>query len=191
MRRTRRGYTLLELLLVLTILVILAAVAYPSIDGMFRHERLQAAADSVRAAMVQARAHAMEEARPYRFAVIPGRRNFRVAPDSPDYWSGGETPTPTDPNNLPLVLEDKLPRGVPFALGEAGTAAPPESGASGDNDQADPSAYVPVAIFLPDGSASEDKVIALQVNGGLGMTIRLRALTGSVTVRQERRGGGP
>ncbi len=193
MRRGRRAYTLLELLLVLTILVILAAVAYPSVDGMFRHVRLRAAADGVRAALIQARAHAMEEATPYRFAVVPGRSNYRVAPDSADYWSGGEAPPPADPNNPPLVLEDSLPRGIPFMLGDSGSAAATNSnaGSSGGNDQPDPSSYVPVAVFLPDGSASEDKVISLQLNGGMTMTVRLRGLTGAVHIQQERIGGGP
>jgi prepilin-type N-terminal cleavage/methylation domain-containing protein len=193
MRRARPAYTLLELMLVLTILVILAAVAYPSIDGMFRHVRLRAAADSVRAALIQARSHAMDEATPYRFAVVPGRGNYRVAPDTSDYWGGGEPPTPVDPNNPPLVLEDSLPRGIPFVVGDAGTAPSLSPGADANQSggQPDPSSYVPVAVFLPDGSAQEDKTIALQLTGGMAMTVRLRGLTGAVSIQQQRNGGGP
>ena len=67
----RRGYTLLELVLVLAVVVMVSAIAYPSLKGMYGHYKMTGAVDSVRAAWAQARAHAIEEGRPYRFAVVP------------------------------------------------------------------------------------------------------------------------
>ena len=56
MRSVRPGYTLLEIILVLAIIVILAAVAYPSVEGMYTGVRLRAGVDGLRGAMMQARA---------------------------------------------------------------------------------------------------------------------------------------
>src|ERR1700756_3400429 len=85
----RRAYTLFELLLVLALLVLLAAIAYPTLDGVLATFRMTEAADMVRANWADARAYAMNEGRSYRFAVISGKGNFRVAPDSPEFWGGG------------------------------------------------------------------------------------------------------
>jgi prepilin-type N-terminal cleavage/methylation domain-containing protein len=171
--RARRGYTLLEMLLVLALLVILGALAYPSIDGMYGGVKLRAGADGVRGALMQARGHAIDETRAYRFAVIPGRGSYRVAPDSPDYWSGGDPPAPADPNNPPLVLEDKLPTGIVFVLG---------GGASGSGDAG---SWAPVVTFLPEGPASADVDITIRLEGGRPLVVRVRAMTGTVSVVRE------
>ena len=185
MRRTRRAYTLLEMLLVLAILVILGALAYPSIDGMYSGVKLRAGADALRAALMQGRSHAIDETRSYRVCVIPGAGSFRVAPDSPEYWGGsGGTPTPDDPNNPPYVQEDKLPRGIVFVMGDvgAGSAGGP-SGSGGDSG-----GWVPVVTFLATGEATADTQVVLQVPGTRPLVVRVRSMTGTVTVT---RGGQP
>src|SRR5205823_247476 len=85
-RQPRRAFSLFELLLVIALIVLLAAIAYPTLDGALATFRITEAADMVRACWADARAHAMNEGQAYRFAVLPGQGNFRVAPDSPDYW---------------------------------------------------------------------------------------------------------
>jgi prepilin-type N-terminal cleavage/methylation domain-containing protein len=170
MRRSRPAYTLLEMLLVLALLVILGALAYPSVEGMYAGVRLKAGADTLRGALAGARAHAMDEGRPYRFAVIPSRGNFRVAPDSADYWGGGSPPTPADPNNPPLVQEDTLPKGIAFTLDE---------GAAGGGDAG---GWMPIVTFLPDGTATDNRQFTLRLPGCRPVVVRLRALTGLVTI---------
>src|SRR5260370_627756 len=81
----RSAFTLLELIMVMTILVILAVLSYPSINAMYGSYRVEAAADQVRAAWAEARTHAANEGRPYRFSVVPNKRNFRVAPVGNNY----------------------------------------------------------------------------------------------------------
>jgi hypothetical protein len=169
------------MLLVLTLLVIFAALAYPSVDGMYSGVKLRAAADGVRGALMQARAHAIDETHSYRFAVVPGRSNYRVAPDSPDYWGGGEPPAPADPNNPPLVLEGELPRGIPFVLGDTG-AAPPAAESQAASGAVDPSSWVTVVTFLPTGEASADTEIALRARATRPLLVRVRGFTGTVNV---------
>ncbi len=181
MHRARPAYTLLELFLVMALILMLGALAIPSVDAMYGNVRLRAASDQVRSVLLQARGHAMDEGRAYRFAVVPGRGNYRVAPDSVDYWAGGEAPPGLDPNNPPLVLEDTLPRGIPFVLGDSQVTAGRDTNAPSGG--VDPSSWVPVVTFLPDGTASDDKQITLQLSGNRPVVLRLRALTGGVTVQ--------
>jgi hypothetical protein len=176
---SRRGYTLLELVLVGALMVVIAALSYPSIEGMYTYYKVQAATDMVRAAWANARVHAMEEGRAYRFSVIPGKGNFRVAPDSAEFWSGS---TPEyDPNNPFLVIEEALPSKVRFAFQGNGSEGP-----SGDNEEpgkVDPGQYVIVAIFNPDGTSQDDVDITFHYGSSKGMTLSLRSITGMGTVK--------
>src|SRR5690349_4581402 len=147
---------------------------------MYGGVRLRAAADGVRGALMQARAHAIDETRSYRFAVVPGRGNWRVAPDSPAFWGGGEAPAADDPNNPPLVLEGELPRGIPFVLGDSGAAA----ASGGGSGAPEAGSWVPVVTFLPTGEASADTEIVLRTRANRPLLVRVRSFTGTVNVIQ-------
>jgi prepilin-type N-terminal cleavage/methylation domain-containing protein len=185
LKRSRRpAFTLLETVLVLALLAIVAALAYPSIDGMYGHHRLTAALDEVRATWAAGRAHAIEEGQPYRFSVVPGKGNFRLAPDAPEYWEGGNPP-PSGNGPQPAVMASALPRGVTFANGNGG-------GGGGNNPDTvlasvSPGQYQTLAVFLPDGTARDDVEIRFNVRGAAPAVIRLRSMTGVVSVQ---RGGG-
>ncbi len=171
----RHGFTLLEVLLVVAVMVILAAMAYPSIEAMYGDVRLAAAADQVRARWAEARTKAIDEGRPYRFATQPDGQ-FRIAPDADEFWSGGGGGTPVEPNDAdspPLVAEDALPKGIGFA---------DESNTNNPGDSSDSGPWTTVLKFLPDGTASADKTITLQATGYRSVQLRVRALTGAVTV---------
>jgi prepilin-type N-terminal cleavage/methylation domain-containing protein len=181
MARRRRGYTLMEMVLVMAILVILAAVGYPTVDSMYDGIRLQAGADSVRAAWADAQSRAVDEGRPYRFAVLPGKGNYRVAPHGAENWGGAVGLSDSGEGQGPaLVLEEALPKGVVFTnaqgegLGGGQTVVAAES--------IDPSQWQTVAVFLPDGTAEDDAEIVLHMPGTRPIVVQLRALTGVVTV---------
>jgi hypothetical protein len=183
---SRPAYTLFELVLVLAVLVVLAALIYPSFDSMYGGYRLTAAADMVRASWASARARALDEGRPYRFAVIQGKGNYRIAPDSPEFWAGnGGSPDASGTDNQPLIVEETLPKGVRFASLEAMRNNGLDQ--SGDSflppGSVDPSTWSTVATFLPDGTAREDVEIAFHGRGGRPLLLRLRGLTGIVTVK--------
>ncbi len=186
----RRGFTLLEIILVLALVVILASLVYPSFSAMQAQYRVEGAADGAKAGMLTARARAIEEGRPYRFAVVPGKGNFRVAPDSSDFWGGGAPPAAPEGTAAPLILEDSLPQGTYF--GDGGQVR------EGDSTSLDPGGVSPgmwkaVAVFLPDGSArtpdgSDDSLPTVDVpvacEGTRPLVVTLRLLTGTVTVRR-------
>jgi hypothetical protein len=126
----------------------------------------------------------MDEGQAYRFAVVPGQGNYRVAPDTPAYWGGGDVPPPADPNNPRIVIDDALPKGIRFTLNGAG-----DSGLSPGGDSplppggVEPGMWTRVVTFLPDGTATDDVQISIQAAGSRPLVLRLRGLTGAVTVQ--------
>lgn len=163
----RRGFTLLEVTLVLAVMVILAAIAYPSIEAMYGDLRVSAAADQIRARWAEARAKAIEEGRSYRFSVQADGL-YRIAPDDGEYWSGGGGAPLNDSDLQPLVVEESLPDGIKFS----------NESASADSDGGP---WTTLLKFHADGTASEDKTITLQVEGYRPVQLRVRALTGAVS----------
>jgi prepilin-type N-terminal cleavage/methylation domain-containing protein len=180
--RRRRAFTLLEMVLVCAIMVIFAAISYPAIEAMYAGARLEGASDAVRAAWAEAQAHAVNESRAYRFAVVPGKGNYRVAPDSAEFWSGDGGRANFDPDNPAYVLESSLPKGMVFP--DEGGNVPNVS----VNDSSLPDDGVPVGqwvtwvTFLPTGTAEDDAEVVLQYPGTRPITLRLRGLTGTTTV---------
>jgi Tfp pilus assembly protein FimT len=110
MRLPRRdGYTLMELLLVMTILIILGIAIVPTIAGAYGNTRQKAAADLIRSRVVEGRAKAMEQGIWYRLAVNEDKTRIRLAPDGPSF----STLTPDNPPGFnSQVVEDKLEKDV-------------------------------------------------------------------------------
>jgi prepilin-type N-terminal cleavage/methylation domain-containing protein len=171
MRRT--GYTLMEVILVLAIMVLLAALSFPSVETMYGDVRLNAAADQIRARWADARTQAIEEGRPYRFAVQTDGR-FRIAPDTMEFWGGGSTgdnALPNETDTPPLDIEESLPKGVKFS----------DNGLNTAGDAGDAGGWITVVRFQPDGTASTDVEIVFESEGCRPLQLRLRGLTGAVT----------
>jgi hypothetical protein len=165
------------MLLVLAVLVVVGAFAVPNLVSHDSSSKRTAASDAVRAAWTSARAQAMKEGRPYKFAVVWNKGNYRVAPVGDDFWKGS-TPAPADPNNAPLILEKALPDGVCFVNPSKGgssgngTSLPPESVNCSDYDE--------VVVFNPDGTASDDVRLEFGPAGGSSLTaLEVRAFTGT------------
>jgi prepilin-type N-terminal cleavage/methylation domain-containing protein len=175
-RMRRRGYTLFELILVLALLVLVAGLALPSINSMYADSRLLAGVDQVRAQWALMRARATTEGRPYRFAVAVNSGAFRVAPDSPEFWAGGDPPPGPEGSDQPLIVQDELPKGIRFDFGDA-----PDAAAGQSPSASAPADWTPVAVFLPDGTARDDKEITFRSANCTPLLLRLRALTGGVT----------
>jgi prepilin-type N-terminal cleavage/methylation domain-containing protein len=173
-RRRRPGVTLIEMLLVVAILIALAAIAYPTLAAMWGDVKVKGAADGVRAAWTEARAHAIEDGRPYRFAVQPGTGKFKVAPDADGFWDGSQA-APDDGDNPPYTQEGELPNGIQFDV----PADLPSAGG-----------WSTVVVFNPDGGCSQDVEVALKEDDedGPPVVVRVRAMTGAVSVRRKSSG---
>jgi Tfp pilus assembly protein FimT len=185
-RNTRRAVSLFELLLVVAIVAFMAVLAVPAMDLFMPDTKVKGSIDQVRAAWADARARAIEEGRPYRFAIVPDTGYYRIAPDSPEYWGGGGTP-----KGECLIHQDTLPGGVRFQVDGSGSGADTSDVPWVEPDQKsapagpDASSYSNPVVFLPDGTARNDVSIAFVVKGARRTTLQLRGLTGSTSLHTD------
>src|SRR5687768_9399877 len=77
---SRRAFTLVEMLLVLAILVVVAAVVLPSFYRSLRDSTLRSAAEKVRTEWNRAHIKAMKTGRIQVFRFQPGGRKFQIEP---------------------------------------------------------------------------------------------------------------
>jgi prepilin-type N-terminal cleavage/methylation domain-containing protein len=159
----RSGFTLMEMVLVVMIIAIAAGIAVPVVESLLHPNQVAASIDTVRTNWEQTRARAMEEGRPYRFSIAEGGNTFRIEPDDAD-------------TNLDAgyTIEGELPESCLFVDGGTGIIdASAKAVASGG--------WKSVVVFLPDGTAREDVELSFGRPGLARVTLRLRALTGSVS----------
>src|SRR4051794_28691946 len=78
----------MEMMLVVALMVILAGFIAPVADSLMHPNQVAASVDTVRAMWMDARGRAMEEGRPYRFAVQENSGKFCTEPDDPDDSTG-------------------------------------------------------------------------------------------------------
>ena len=169
-RRRRRAFTILEVLLVMAIIIIIMAVAYPSMEAWWGDSRVQAAADEVRGAWAEARARSIDAGIPYRFAVKPNQEQYRIAPDLAEHWEGiAESEQDSDDGK---IMVGSLPRNIFFRLdSEAMETA---------------GGWRTVATFLPDGTCKDDARIVLRADGCQPLVVSVRSLTGITRVQPQK-----
>lgn len=197
MRTCRAGFTLLELLLVVAVLVAATALLYPSLQSSYGSYKVTAGADAVKAGWTNARAMAIENSRPFRFSVVLNKGNYRIAPDDPAFWTGGNVPDHGTPGN-PTVIEKALPRGIKFTQGSSTQGSRDDDDTVLDSGSLGSAQWTTLVVFLPDGTArpgalpegavrgDQDMVdVELQSSGARGKVVRLRCLTGNIVVRQK------
>jgi len=178
--------TLLELVIVMTIILLVGAAFYPSIDSAYGYFKVTGASDAIKSAWSRARARAIEDNVAYRFSVASERGSYRIAPDRADFWTGEGTPD-MDPERPMLILEGKLPRGIRFNLKNQGSSSSsskssdvPDDVPEKEDAPVSASEWTTVAIFLPDGTAQDDVEICFEMKGTRPVTLKLRSITGTI-----------
>ena len=177
--RRRSGFTMLEMILVLSIAIVVAALAVPAVQGTIGNQAIASGADRVRVAMGQARVQAIRTSDVHAFFYQPNGQWFDVAPLA-DHQRLTRQSNGQSANNHNRDLSDNwLPRQVFFNAGETQIDARSESAR-----QASGGAPINAILFYPDGTAQDARIL-LQDERGITMAVELRGLTGMTnTIRR-------
>lgn len=181
----RRGYTLSEMLVVLGLLVMVAALAQPALRSALGDSRLRSAARQVRAELAKTRLRAMQSGTAQRFRYQPGAGRFEVAPANYDAETelttvsnerrtaevSAEEKLPTPGEN---VVEQDLPDGVAFECGE-----------ESEEIAVDEEGWSEPIVFYPNGRTADAR-IRLRGERNAVVDLSLRGLTGVATASKPR-----
>ena len=113
----RRAVTLIEVLLVLSILVSLAALSYPSVDRMLDQLAMDEAVSPVRNHLAGTRIRALDAGLTWQFRIEPGGRRYVAVPyefDEIDEIDGDDQEQQAQLELLPRV-SGQLPEGYSFS----------------------------------------------------------------------------
>jgi prepilin-type N-terminal cleavage/methylation domain-containing protein len=187
-RPLRSGMSLLELLLVLALLVVIAAIAAPSLERPMEAEKLRRCAQLVQSEWGKARIRAMQSGQTIVFQYQTDSGRYRVQPwYSDDYFlEGNQTLNTTDaaaaPSDQPaLAISGELPEGVKFltsySLSETRSLEIEEQLASLSNSAGAGEAWSAPVLFFPDGTSSTAETTLVNEAGSY-VVVRLRGLTG-------------
>ena len=186
----RHALTLLELLLVLSLLVVLASVCWPALQRPMADRRLRMAADQVRTEWIRSRLDAIRSGHACLFRCIPGDEVYSLtrpkSDESPmDEEALGDTgrlETAEETDDSMRRRRHTLPEGVFFVPPPAGseTHADPTLVAS-DRASEEESGWSEPILFYPDGTTSTARLM-LENTYGRCIELSLRGLTGVVTV---------
>ena len=162
------AFTLLEVLLVLCLLMVAAAVAWPSLVKPLANQRVLKGADQVRTEWNRARVQAMKTGQTFVFRYSPNANQFglecQAGPEASEATqngtsSGASATGGNSASRAGISLQThKLPKGVRFLVAQVESdsrsdqAASTESSAGASNEKIASSAD-PI-YFYPDGTTS-------------------------------------
>jgi prepilin-type N-terminal cleavage/methylation domain-containing protein len=190
-RGCRRGFTLIEVLLVMALLVAFAAFSWPAVESSLRSMQLQKTADRLCTAWGNARLSAMTEGAIYVFRFQPGGSSYQVGP-----WGDADLTTPssqTEPTVAVLAAEAGSETTSPLLSGDRPSGQLPSGivfgtplyeatpGSTGSDAELSGSSESDMILFYPDGTTS-DVTISLQNEQQFAVTIALRGITGASQV---------
>lgn len=203
------GFTLVEMLLVLAVLAVFAAMTVPSVLHIYGQRQLTESAERVRAVAASARVRAIESGLIYQFCCEANGRHFVVVPFEADHMSTGQNGQQGSgsggPNSAVTVSSrvwGQLPKGLVFSSVIVGnltnanpTATPTATASTGSHkiaqssleglpnagDLANLSWAQPIYYNL-DGSASTDAQIVISDSKSQQITMSIRGFTGAVSM---------
>lgn len=197
------GYTLLELLLVLAILVAVASAVTPTVVTRMSEYRLKQGAEAARFALAATRIHAIDLSSVYQFRYEPGGRRYVALPTDSDAVTAAQTSKQNAPNaGLPrsYVEYGILPENITFqaapspaSTGSIGARSDAQTPAWSDKAWAtalaqapnasdfNSAAWSPPIVFRADGTAIDAAVNVVDGHGE-GFQVKVRELTGEVSL---------
>lgn len=196
----RRGHSMMEMVVVMSVLAGMAAISWPMLKSPMNKMRLQAAAQEVSSAMAKARLKAMQsgEAQLFRIQLHTGK--FQVLPLSEDDASdmeqfesaaqtgmelvqgGAVEHSPLNEQSDRLSEEKELPEGICFEVPMDEEFTDSGDSVASDDDEE----WTDFAVFYPDG-ATTTAVVGLHGEPDLHLDVKLSGLTGIAKIGETRR----
>jgi prepilin-type N-terminal cleavage/methylation domain-containing protein len=188
-RGTPRGFTLLEILLVLAVISVIISVTWPPLMRYVGQQDLKESAVGVRHELAGARIKAIENGLVYQFRYEPGGRWYAILPyDRPDVGNAesgatGSSLNPPQAKPAPVALR-QLPERCRFRVkpSQPVEQIPPEwRQLLPQNAPLGQIQWCSPILFFLDGTADTATVI-IEDQRGHSQTLALRGVTGAVEI---------
>ncbi len=171
--RTGAGYTLLEVLLVLTLLLVLGAIGVSRLEGVFERHHLRDVSESVRQHLGQGQLRAAETGLIYQFSAENGGANYMLAPLDL-----------IDANAAPVgQIAGQLPSSVRFEQVEFPGLINPSAGIGASDSGV---TWCSPILFFPDGTSSGGAVDLVDDDNRF-TRLAVRGLTAACAVSEPQR----
>ncbi|MHC4948891.1 MAG: prepilin-type N-terminal cleavage/methylation domain-containing protein [Planctomycetota bacterium] len=200
-RASRRGLTLLEILIALAVLAVIAALAWPTLDGRLEERAFTSAADVTVQQLLLARAWAQSSGTPVEVIHRPGsrrveahvvdlaRRRAAATTGPPDDGRDDDPRLDADARGPDTLIAEAwalrvLPAGVRLGDDDAPSDDAPwpeDAPWPDDGPGPDPDATRRLALFLPDGSALPTDAVELHGEDGRRGVLAVSPWTGLPT----------
>lgn len=189
---TRRGFTLLELLLVLAVMAVIAGISWPRMMRYMVENSLKQNVELVRRELAATRILAIESGLSYQFRYEPAKQTFVILPfDRPETLANeASAATPTKVKTVVGVVSSDCAFQPP-----RNTAGKMEGGQRMDDAwlallkngaQYQDTIWSQPILFRPNGEG-QDATLTIQDKVGNSILLKVRGLTGAVTVERLRR----
>jgi len=179
--QTRGGYTLLEVLLALAVIVSLLTVVWPSVTRMFQDYQIKSVANDVRVQVAGIRTLSLNQGVSYQFRYEPEGTYFVAVPSEYGALTITDDTASTKANRIYGVL----PEGMQFRHADGVTELNTEKiseiwleGMENSTTLSGKDWSAPL-YFHPDGTASEGEFQVVS-RDGIALSISVRGLTGAV-----------
>ena len=173
----RRGFTLLEITIVLLIMVGLLAVAWPRMSAVSRRSELREAAIDVKSLLNHARDQSIRNGQETRFSYQSGSNQYQVG-----------TTTPQPDETITVGADDRVvgePRDAespPDSRSKAGSLGSPTVFHVPESEGSPPPSETRSVTFFPDGRSTDSEIQIALADGTLRIKLSVRGLTGGVTI---------